>query len=109
MGLRSAKQLGNVPGRDPVGSRPLVEGGSIEQAACLPSRDCRDGVRGLGKGGQAEGWGAPQQRVPLRRPVDRRRAFTKFARTRVLLEVGFIDRFSGDHLFGEGPWAGSLR
>ena len=41
--------------------------------------------------------------VPLRPPVDRRRAFTKFACMRVFLEVGFIDRYSGDRLFGEGP------
>jgi hypothetical protein len=57
----------------------------------------------LENGGQAEGWGTPQERVPLRPPVDRRRAFTKFARMRVFLEVGFIDRYSGDRLFGEGP------
>ena len=40
-----------------------------------------------------------RSRYPFDPPVDRRRAFTKFARTRVFLRDGFIDRYSGDRLF----------
>ena len=38
-------------------------------------------------------------RYPFAPPVDRRKAFTRFARTRVFLRNGFVDRYSGDRLF----------
>ena len=40
-----------------------------------------------------------RSRYPFDPPVDRRKAFTKFARTRVFLRDGFVDRYSGDRLF----------
>ncbi len=40
-----------------------------------------------------------RSRYPFDPPADRRKAFTKFARTRVFLRDGFIDRYSGDRLF----------
>jgi 5-methylcytosine-specific restriction endonuclease McrA len=40
-----------------------------------------------------------RSRYPFDPPVDRRKAFTKLARTRVFLRDGFLDRYSGDRLF----------
>ena len=40
-----------------------------------------------------------RRRFPFDPPVDRRRAFSKFDRTRVFLRDGFLDRYSGDRLF----------
>jgi 5-methylcytosine-specific restriction endonuclease McrA len=39
-----------------------------------------------------------RRRYPFDPPLDRRRAFTKYARARVFLRDGFLDRYSGDRL-----------
>ena len=44
-----------------------------------------------------------RSRYPFDPPVDRRRSFSKFDRTRVFLRDGFLDRYSGDRLFFSGP------
>jgi 5-methylcytosine-specific restriction endonuclease McrA len=40
-----------------------------------------------------------RSRYPFDPPVDRRRDFSRFDRTRVFLRDGFLDRYSGDRLF----------
>ena len=53
----------------------------------------------LEKGDRQKAGELIRSRYPFDPPVDRRRAFTKFARTRVFLRDGFLDRYSGDRLF----------
>jgi hypothetical protein len=55
----------------------------------------------LEKGDRQEAGKLIRSRYAFDPPVDRRRAFTKFARTRVFLRDGFLDRYSG-LVYGDG-------